>query len=315
MSFLEEDDEEFFYDPVDPDERHEDPIMRPHEAQMLKTIARFDALFTPDEIAEDMRYMSESEENQAISEVVKHAYDSRLFRKGYFNFDMPVFDWKADRWIFPASITNLGYEAYKTVSRDVFWNITRAKPDYLASIDYYTEVMDQVSIGASEEVFKRIDNLRHSCYDRLRERIPEERARLWEGALRASSDPTGSIWNSLYLSQLDGLETLKERRVEFHVSAYLRGIQRADNIENYLLQPHAIMSIPRDSRYDCVRTAIDARVVAIWIARVQKITDPNDKLFARVEALPEEQFHLVKAEAFLQKMKCWTPLDEKGRRT
>lgn len=291
-----------------------DALMHPYEVQLLSLIARSGLAVDPDELATDMRGYTEAEEDAYITRMVDDMFASRMFQLRYFDFVMPKYNFTHDLWMIKADLTERGWEAYHLHRKGVFWDINLGQPAYAASFEYYERLMMEATFRQFEDVCKTITNLPHRIYDPLRESIPAARARVWETALAESYDPTDNMWQTLRWSTLDGLEELKKRRAPMHVVAYERAVRRAATTEHFMLQPTAIRAIPQEPAYDSVRTAAQERMIELWIKRVQGIRDPDDGLFKKVERLGEE-FGLVKAEAFLQKMKCWTPLDADGERT
>jgi hypothetical protein len=291
-----------------------DTLMYPHEVDHLALIARSGRAVDPDDIAVDLRGCTEAEEEDFINRLVNDIYHSRLFERGYFVFSRPKYYYDRDMWVIEADLTNLGWDAYKMHKQGVFWDVHLGSPAFDQSYEHYERLMLETTFRQAEDVYKTILGLPHRIYDSLRYRIPTARERVWREVLSESCNPTDPMWDTLRWSTLDGLERLKKQQVPLHVAAYERAVRRANSTDNFLLQPLSIRAIPSDPAYDSVRTAAQERMVELWIKRVQAITSPDDRLFQKVESLGEE-FHLVKAEAFLQKMKCWTPLDQHGRRS
>jgi hypothetical protein len=212
--------------------------------------------------------------------------------------------------LIPARLTDIGKMALRYASQDVYWSITYHRPLYEMSQNEWGNYLDGARYENAESVFRRIESLGHPMFDHLKERIPDKRAAVWRNYL-SRCWPNDSAWSSLRVTQLLGLDEIKRDRVALQRARWKATIPNITMVNNNLFNSARLLD-PTEFP-DVIAEAHD-RHVALWIDEVQKITNPESKLFAEVDALPE-RFDLVKAEAFLQKMKCWTPLDEKGRRT
>jgi hypothetical protein len=147
-------------------------------------------------------------------------------------------------------------------------------------------------------------------FDALKERVPLVRARVWREYL-SKLYPTESAWNRVMHEDLPGMKTVQVDFVPLYRRSWLAHIPRLRILKDKAFQ----IARALEPRYFAdITEAVHQRHVDLWIAEVQRITLPDSQMFEEVEKLSDD-FHLVKAEAFLQKMKCWTPLDEEGRRT
>lgn len=255
---------------MDGDYGFDDEYLGLSEGRMLEAFAlnkfrlSYDEYLNPDE--PEWRMVDFEENAWGIYEDVKHHF---LVQNGFVFVEYPEYCSWNGRWQIIDGLTGLGRRAYSYVSRDIWWNMSRRKPDFSVSLTYWSDYLESAYFPG-EEAFTRVRNLRDPMFDALRERIPETRRKMWERELiRSKDNPKLRFWDRLATTTYPELESLKLGMTEHLVEA--------------------------------------------WIKQVEKITTPDDPLFAEVMALGDE-YNLVKNVAFQQKLMVWTPVDNEGKR-
>lgn len=285
--------------------------LRPMQAQEIDLLEEILRTGTPYYANEFHRHLDGLSPEMQRDEAMGFYHDakmSRLSEHGYIHVHKPVMHFGS--WLMEAEVTQLGFLALRAADSGLIWDMNTAAPAIDASIKHWTQRLE-CARWPGEDVFSEIMELQLTIFDKLKKRIPSMRVKIWRQHLERNRVPMGNAWEVAATLDLPGMNEVRKDLHQYHIDAWKRALQADDLRHDATLIKEAMVLGPE---FTGVSEFAKEMHVQAWVRRVQGITDPDSKVFNEVEALSDD-YHLAKAEAFLQKMKCWTPLDNKGRRT